>query len=133
MDVLKKQILKVLIPHINPYLIILFGSTAQGRIREESDIDIAFLSDTTISAYELFTIGQELANEIDREVDLVDLNTSSTVFQAQVVSTGEVLYCNDDKRRMEFEMKVLAMYARLNEERQVVIDAIRESGTVYGE
>lgn len=32
---------------------------------------------------------------------------------------------------MKFEMLTLKMYAKLNEERQVVLDKIRESGEVY--
>lgn len=39
---------------VNPYWIIVFGSTAENREREDSDIDIAYLSDTTLGNYERF-------------------------------------------------------------------------------
>jgi hypothetical protein len=75
-------------------------------------------------------IGQKLASLLDREVDLVDLSKASTVFQVQVVSTGKVIYCNDERRRMFFEMTVLKKYAMLNEERQCILEEIRERGTI---
>lgn len=39
---------------------------------------------------------QELADIFNREVDLINLNTSSTVFKAQVVGTGKIIYCRDE-------------------------------------
>jgi uncharacterized protein len=130
---LKKKIVDLLLPRIHPYLIVLFGSTTQKRERKESDIDIGFLSDTSFSSYETFMIAQELANSLDRDIDLINLATASTVLQAQIINTGEVLYCEDEKRWMEFKIKVLKMYAKLNEERKVVLESIKKSGMVYGE
>ncbi|NLT95573.1 MAG: nucleotidyltransferase domain-containing protein [Clostridia bacterium] len=123
---------ELLIEKLNPYLIYLFGSAAKGKMGEESDIDIGFLSDNKISSYDIFMIAQELADQLDREVDLVDLNQASTVFQMQVVSSGKVIYCNNDTRRKLFEMVVFKKYARLNEERRVIIEKVKERGTVYG-
>lgn len=66
-------------------------------------------------------------------MDLIDLSAASTVFQAQVVSTGKTIYCTDFNKKAQFEMKVLKMYARLNEERSLILKRIMESGSVYGE
>ena len=35
-------------------------------------------------------LSQELADLLNREVDLIDLDKASTVFQAQVLNTGTV-------------------------------------------
>jgi predicted nucleotidyltransferase len=121
----------VLTEKLSPFLIILFGSTVKGNARQSSDIDIAFLSDEKVpDQYELFMIAQELASKLQREVDLIDLSQASTVFQAQVVSTGKVIYCTDENKRAQFEMKTLKMYAKLNEERSPIIKKIEESGTI---
>ncbi|MDW7673645.1 MAG: nucleotidyltransferase domain-containing protein [Bacillota bacterium] len=128
----KNIIIDYLKKKISPSLIILFGSAAKGTMRPDSDIDIAFLSDKQFTDYELFLIGQGLADVLQKEVDLVDLNKASTVFQAQVVGNGIAIYCNDEKKRMYFEMIVLKKYARLNEERQRIIDNIKERGSIYG-
>jgi len=122
---------KYLRKKISPYLIILYGSFAKGKARKDSDVDIAFLSDNKFSDYEIFMIGQGLADILGKDVDLVDLSRSSTVFQTQVISTGKVIYCSNEKKRMLFEMTVLKKYARLNEERQHILKKVMECGSVY--
>lgn len=106
---------------IKPWLIIIFGSAAQGRLTARSDIDIAFLSEQNIDPFEVFQLAQEISAELSRDVDLVDLSQASTVFQAIVFSTGQVLYCSDPARRQKLHALTLKKYARLNEERQVVL------------
>ncbi|WP_100333455.1 type VII toxin-antitoxin system MntA family adenylyltransferase antitoxin [Bacillus alkalisoli] len=120
-----------LIKEVNPYYITVFGSMAKGTARKDSDIDIAFLSDEKFEPYDLFIIAQGLASIIDRDVDLIDLNEASTVFQAQIVGTGEIIFCTDEYRKAIFEMKTFKMYAKLNEEREVVFKRIMESGQIY--
>lgn len=122
---------KFLIGKISPYLIVLFGSAVKGNLREDSDIDVAFLSDHVFSDYDIFIFSQELADLLGRDVDLVDLSKASTVFQAQVVSTGKVIYCTDENRRMLFQMLALKKYARLNEERQCIFKKFEERGSIY--
>lgn len=117
---------------LTPYLIMLFGSAVKGNMRKDSDVDLAFLSDKDFSSYELYMISQGMADLLEREVHLVDLAQASTVFQAQVVGTGKVLYCTDENRRKIFNMITLKKYAQLNEERKVILDKIKERGNVYG-
>jgi hypothetical protein len=93
---------------------------------------LAFLSDREYDDYEVFMQAQKLANEIGRDVDLIQLRNVSTVFQAQIVSTGKVIYCKDKTKRDWFEMIVFKKYIKLNEERQPILDHIRKRGTVYG-
>ncbi|MGM0806881.1 MAG: type VII toxin-antitoxin system MntA family adenylyltransferase antitoxin [Bacillota bacterium] len=116
---------------LDPYLIVVFGSTAKGIDRVDSDLDIAYLSDHKIEKYDRFILGQELAALINKDVDLVDLNQASTVFAAQIIQSGKTILCKDNKRRMGFEMKTLKMYAKLNEEREIVMKRIEESGSIY--
>jgi predicted nucleotidyltransferase len=124
--------IEVLKEEFNPIVVYLFGSAARNELREDSDIDIAFLTDNDIDPYICFMKAQELADIFKREVDLINLNTSSTVFKAQVVGTGKYIYCSDDNKRMYFEMRALKEYALLNEERQVILNNIKERGSVYG-
>lgn len=113
-------------------VIYLFGSAAKGHTHAESDIDIAYLSEQKFNAYEIFMVAQGLADKLRKEVDLVDLDQSSTVFQTQVIGTGKVIYCSNQEKRRIFEMVALKKYTRLNEERKVILDKIRESGSIYG-
>lgn len=128
-----EKIKKLLIKELDPYVIYVFGSSVNGIFREDSDIDIAFMGDKNLSEYEIFIISQELADVLKREVDLINLKNASTVFKVQILGDGEMIYCNDDTRRMYFEMRALKEYAFLNEERQVILKNIKKRGSVYGE
>lgn len=125
------KIKKFLIEKVNPSFIIVFGSIAKGTDHKESDIDVAFYSETTFSSYDLFMISQELADLLKKEVDLVDIRKASTVFQAQIFTTGKVIFCADETLRMKMEMTALSMYAKLNEERKHILNNVYESGSVY--
>ena len=117
---------------VSPFLIYLFGSYVKRTEHPDSDIDIAFLSkNKKLDKYELFLLAQEIASKLNRDVDLIDLNVASTVFQAQVISTGKVIYNMDNRERSQFEMKIFKMYAKLNEERAPIIEKINESGTIH--
>lgn len=117
---------------IDPWLIILFGSYAKDRAREESDIDIAFLTDQKVDEYQSFCIAQELAGLIGKNIDCVNLHSVSTVFQVQVVGHGKVLYCQDETRRKYYFLRTFKEYALLNEERATILKQIKERGTIYG-
>lgn len=127
------EIKNFLIKKVNPAFIIIFGSFAKGTSNRNSDIDIAFYSeDKKFSTYEIFMFAQELADILKMEVDLVDIQEASTVFQVQIFSTGKVIYSNDETLRMTKQMYAYSLYAKLNEERKVILKRIRESGSVYG-
>lgn len=121
----------ILIKRTSADLIILFGSAAKDRLRSDSDIDIAFLSDKEFTDYDVFIIAQEMAVELKRDVDLIDLKKASTVFKAQIVGTGKVIYFSDPNIKIEFQMKVFKEYCLLNEERKPILDKILERGSVY--
>lgn len=125
-------ITKYLRDKLSPFLIYLFGSYAKGYIRPESDVDIAFLSDGEQNDYQIFSTAQGLADIIKRDVHLIDLKKVSTVLQMQVVGSGKVIFCDNEMKRATFEMLTLKKYARLNEERQIILEGVKERGNIYG-
>lgn len=133
LEYLLEKAIDLLVEKVKPFVIYLFGSGSRNELREDSDIDIAFISDEDVTPYQCFLIAQELADIFKREVDLVNLKDSSTVFRAQVVGSGRSVYCIDENRRMHFEMRALKEYALLNEEREIILRNIKERGSVYGE
>jgi len=128
----EQKIIKYLGDKLSPVSIYLFGSYAKGNIRPESDVDIAFLADGEKDEYQIFNVAQGLAGIIKRDVHLIDLKKVSTVLQMQVVGTGKVLFCDNEMKRASFEMLTLKKYARLNEERQIILDGVKERGNIYG-
>ncbi len=121
----------VLIEKTSAFIIILFGSAAEERLRDDSDIDLAFLSEKSLSEYEVFIIAQELANELGRDVDLIDLRKASTVFKANILGTGKIIYSSDENRKHEFQINTFKDYALLNEERKEILDRTMERGSIY--
>ncbi|PHS28512.1 MAG: DNA polymerase subunit beta [Alkaliphilus sp.] len=127
-----KKIVAFLLKKIELEFIIIYGSSVTDNFREDSDIDLAYYSKTKVDPFELFILKEELADILRREVDLIDLKMASTVFKAQVVGTGEIIYCSDKNKLDNFRIRSLKEYALLNEERQIILDKIKEDGEIYG-
>ena len=64
-------------------------------------------------------------------MDLVDLKQAPTVFQFQVVSTGQRIYAKNINDCDSFENFVYKSYAKLNEERAEILKDIQKRGSVY--
>lgn len=119
----EKNIIKIIEKNIkNVGIIYIFGSYAEGIEREKSDVDIAFYSLENYSEYKIFLLAQKISAEIKKEVDLVQLKKSSTVFQKEVVSKGIVIFEKNHIEREKFENTVLKKYMRLNEERKKILE-----------
>ena len=99
----------------------LFGSYGTPAQHPGSDLDFAILARDSINPVLLFELANTLSNRLGREVDLLDLSTASTVMAKEVLRTGERLIVNDLIATQTFEMRTLADYARLNEERHPVL------------
>ena len=109
-----------------------FGSQAKGTARPGSDVDLAVLAHTPVPGMHLFQLAQHLAQQLHREVDLIDLRSASAVMRMQVLSAGDCLASDEELSRREFEMYAYSDYARLNEERQEIVKGITKRGLVYG-
>ena len=127
------QMVSLIRQRTGAFLIILFGSYAKGLARGDSDIDIAYAGEQTLSAYDNFMLAQELAVLLGRDVDLLDLSQASTVMKAQVVAYGKVVFCSDEGKRQYLYMRALKEYATLHEERAVIVDSITYRGAVYAD
>lgn len=113
------------------HTIIIFGSVAKGTMRPESDIDIAYLSSIRRSTYQRFRIGQQVADLLERDVDLIDFQEASTVFQIQIATTGIVLYEENPLLRQLSYMQAFREYVQLNDKRQYLLDHfIEKRGTL---
>lgn len=104
----------------NVKLIYLFGSFASGEQHANSDLDIAILPIKALDNVTRWQIAQDLACELDIDVDLIDLNTASTVLCQQVITQGQLLWgdVNDDDI---FTVKTISMYQNLQVERSMIL------------
>jgi predicted nucleotidyltransferase len=109
-----------------------FGSSGTPYERKDSDVDLAVLPQDPVDSAYLWEVAQEVAKEVGKNVDLVDLLQASTVMRSQVLVAAKRLYCRDRLACESFEDYVYASYARLNEERRDILADIKQRGTVYG-
>ena len=109
-----------------------FGSSVDGTLRPDSDLDYAVLTPRGLDPVERFDVQEELARRVRRSIDLVDLRKASTVMRMQVISRGIRVDVPDPPGTDAFEIAVYSSYARLNEERRDILADIVRHGTVHG-
>jgi predicted nucleotidyltransferase len=103
----------------------LLGSAATGRLRPDSDVDIAVLPvrrDELLLA-ERLSLTAELGRMVGREVDLGVLTTRDLVYAKEAVTRGRLVFDRDHVATATFEMYALSMYASLQEARREVLRA----------
>ncbi|MFM9058630.1 MAG: type VII toxin-antitoxin system MntA family adenylyltransferase antitoxin [Planctomycetaceae bacterium] len=103
----------------------LLGSAATGRLRADSDIDIAVLTRGRggLPAEERRALTSALAAIFGRPVDLGVLSTTNVVYAKEAVTTGRLLFERDRDAAARFAMLALSMYASLQEARREVLRA----------
>jgi predicted nucleotidyltransferase len=118
------------IPIITRYLpevqaVYLFGSYGTEDQRSDSDVDIAVLlkPDHEALTRDMLELTGQLVDLFGRQVDVVNLRAANTVFQKEIIMSGQRVDCADQVAADEFEMLVVSAYQKLNEERQEIIEA----------
>lgn len=110
----------------------LFGSRADGSALPDSDFDLAFLAPGhVLDDYALYCLRLKLAQLLNADVDLIDLNHASTVLQFQIVAKGQRIFSSDSLFCDEFDLFVFSSYQRLNESQQDLLEDIKTRGRIY--
>jgi len=109
----------------------LFGSAADGALRPDSDIDLAFLARKPQSRQAVVECQEVLAKVLARDVDLVDLASAPTVLQLQAIDEGRLVDAPDANAAALFEVRVLRDYQDLKARRAGIEADIVHRGRVY--
>ena len=88
----------------------MFGSTATGRNRRGSDLDLAIVAKKTISSRERLRIEAELSSRLRRDVDLVVFGQAAPLLQHQILKYGRLICENDPAERVRQEVRARAEY-----------------------
>ena len=135
MEIPENIIRIVLACYPNVQGIYLFGSCMTEDEWPESDIDIALLLPPLEAKLErslaISDCALELSRAFDKDVDLLNARTVSTVFQKEIVTKGRLLFCSDRYAVDEFEMLTFSYYQKLYEERSGIIEAALADGRFY--
>lgn len=109
-----------------------YGSAGTAFERPESDIDIAVLAPTRISARTRFDLLQRLAARLHGDADLQDIRALPVTLRALIVTQGERIFAADTAAADDHDACVLADHAALNEARRNIVADVRERGTLRG-
>lgn len=91
----------------------LFGSHAQNRASEQSDIDVAVLTESPQNKLrQIVDLKTKLEAHLDREVDvtLVPVRGTDPRLLNQVLQHGQLLYARDEDTRIDFETSARSKY-----------------------
>ena len=69
----------------------LFGSSATGKDRSKSDIDLAIMANPKIKAMKRVEMETALSSRLHRDVDLVIFNQGSPLLQHQILKYGRLV------------------------------------------
>ena len=92
-----------------------FGSLAEGRLKPLSDLDFGILLSDSLNKQERFRKSINLIGIFNKRlntdaVDLVILNDGPFGFAYNIVKTGKLLYCLDQRRLIDFVEETTKMY-----------------------
>ena len=111
--------------------IYVFGSHVSGDLQPHSDLDVAIYLPGKGDPLALWGISGELADIVDRPVDLIDLGAASTVMQYQIITQGRCVWSRDVSSGL-FEAFVLSEKTALDASRAGLIDDIQKDGLIHG-
>lgn len=104
-------------------LVLLFGSVVSGGSHRHSDIDIAFLFDTTVDILSLTNRVIRLLH-VDN-IDVIDLRRASPLLKFSAVNKGNLLYEREDGIFNTFYSLAFRMYIDAKKLRDARTSAIK--------
>ena len=101
------------------------GSAVSGRMRPDSDLDIAILpvAGKTLSQMDLMDLSASLSLAAGRNVDLGVLSSQNLIYASEVILKGERLFCRDAFQADLAAATLLGLAARFEFERREIVDA----------
>jgi predicted nucleotidyltransferase len=112
---IKTKITQYFIDKKEVKFVYLFGSHAGNKATRLSDIDIALYLDEKLNSNERFEFRLKLISEVSTviktdKIDLIILNDSPLLLSFNVVHDGIIICANDEKKRIQFETKIMSFY-----------------------
>jgi predicted nucleotidyltransferase len=107
---------------------VIFGSFAEGKVSNLSDIDIGIFINTDISLMECGSMTIRLESILKREVDIVilnDLYKRNPLLAYEIISKGGMILCKDETKFREFKKNTLLYFMDTKGLRDMMNDAFR--------
>jgi len=110
---------------LRPAAILLYGSGAAGRLQAASDVDLAVLAGgVPVDGFAVASLRVELSALLQRDVDLVILDTASPVLAMEVLRNHRVLRNPRPGLLERFVVRTLSTYFDLKQVRRPIEAAL---------
>jgi len=105
---------------------VVFGSAAAGRLRPESDLDLAvlFAGDGVPDAFAALELRAALEQRAGRDVDLIVLNRAPTILAFQAAKKGQLIFCRDPRAYQRYIVRLISEYADFKRIRRPIEEAV---------
>lgn len=105
----------------------LLGSAASGRMRPDSDLDLALMTmpDAELSSLDRIALAASLGLDLGIVVDIGELSSRNLVYAKEAILAGRRIFTRDLFQADLTACTLLGMYFQFNEERREVLDAYR--------
>ena len=122
------QVDKSIFKKYNVKLAYLFGSRAKGTSAKESDFDIAVLFKAKNGSQDFFEKTLDLQDSLRKyfttKIDIVALNDAPSLLKYEVIANGIVLYSDDERFRIDYEVSSVKEYIDDQHFRNIYFDAL---------
>jgi predicted nucleotidyltransferase len=120
------QAAKLIDERLRPAAVLLYGSVAEGRMRADSDVDIAVLVGAAPpDPFAIARLRTDVEAVLGRNADLVILDTASPILAMEVLRRHRTLACRDEALLRGFVVKTLGAYFDLKMTRRPIERALR--------
>jgi predicted nucleotidyltransferase len=114
---IKAEIARCVSRHREVQAAYLFGSAATGRMRPDSDVDVAVLVNS-VKPFRFLKYRLDLMADLGKalhraDIDLVLLNQASPLLAHRVLSKGDLVFERSASARVRFQVRTAALYQDL--------------------
>ena len=108
---------------------VLFGSFAEGKENEMSDIDVGIVAMKDLSLIEIGLVASRMEIAFKRRTDIVilnDLYRKNPILAYEILSKGKLLFCRNQERLIELKTNTILFFIDTAPLRDAVNKGLRE-------
>lgn len=108
---------------------LLFGSFITANYNSKSDIDIAaFFRPFNTDMETIIDLNAQIISVVDRDTDLICLNTSDIIITLQVLARGRLIFARDNSLFYQFKARKISEYLDFKMDRKIIEDRLLVGG-----
>lgn len=117
-----EQVASLLGEHSAVVAVYLLGSVVTGKLRDDSDIDIALLAqnEQTISVQARLEMAALLESKLNRTVDIGVITAKNLIYASEAILNGLRIITRDKDYTEAMETRLLGCYLTFRQDRKIV-------------